>query len=534
MGALLGAIYFAAYLGLRTVDPREYGWVMNGRDIRIEYSGWQFFRIEPWQFPPGRISGLLHPVGTSIANMDSIPLLALALKPFSALLSPDFQYFGAWHLLCLTLQGGFAALLLSLSGAVWPFQIFATALFLWNPLAMPSGDNPALAGAAWMSLAGFWIYFRPLGETTRRRELAAWLLLGGAAAGTNTYVCVMVLAIAAAFFTRRCWPDRVLSPAAAALHLCAVILLVVAVWWLEGYFVVGRYGDLLAGQLGHWSMNLLAPVNPMGWSSVLSNVPTATDGQYEGFAYFGLGILVLAPAALLSLVIRPPRRSELLSVAPLLLAGAVLTIVAVSPTVTLGREVLIELPRILYAPFAPFRASGRFVQPVFYLMFFLVLRRVARHLSARMATAVVVAVLALEIADIGPRLDHIARANNREARYAWRQPLDWESWRFVADGNRRMIIVPKGWDSDTKAAFIWLAGRAGLPINAGEPSRVDMNALYKVNQALQRQLASGRLDPATVYMVHPAQIDAFLSLHGDQVACRTVDGYHACATVDGG
>lgn len=533
MGALLGAIYFAAYLGLRTVDPREYGWVMNGRDIRIEYSGWQFFRVEPWQFPPGRISGLLHPIGTSIANMDSIPLVAIALKPWSRLLSPDFQYFGAWHLLCLTLQGGFAALLLSLTGAAWPFQIFATALFLWNPLAMPSGDNPALSATAWMSLVGFWLYFRPLGETTRLRELRAWLLLAFAAAGTNTYVCAMVLAIAAAFFIRRCWPDRVLSPAAAALCVGTVVLLVAAVWWLEGYFVVARYNDLVAGQLGHWSMNLLAPVNPMGWSRALPNLPMATDGQYEGFAYFGLGILVLAQAALLSLLIRPPRRNDLLAAAPLLLACAVLTIVAVSPKVTVGRDVLIELPRVLYAPFAPFRASGRFVQPVFYLMLFLALRRVAHHLSARPATAVVVAVLALEIADISPRLNRIARTNNREARYVWRKPLDWESWRFVADGNRRMVVVPQGWDSDTTAAFTWLAGRAGLPINVGEPSRVDMNALYKVNQALQDQLAGGRLDPATVYVVHPSQLDAFLSVHGDQVVCRTVDDYHACATPDG-
>jgi hypothetical protein len=224
---------------------------------------------------------------------------------------------------------------------------------------------------------------------------------------------------------------------------------------------------------------------------------------------------------------------EMLPRGPLRLACAVLTIIAVSPKVTVGRGVPIELPRVLYAPFAPFRASGRFVQPVFYLMLFLALLRVARHLSARPATAVVVAVLALEIADINPHLNLIARTNNREARYVWRKPLDWESWRFVADGNRRMVVVPQGWDSDTTAAFTWLAGRAGLPINVGEPSRVDMSALYNVNQALQQQLAGGRLDAATVYMVHPSHIDDFLSVHGGEVACRIVDGYHACTTLAG-
>src|SRR5262249_18980528 len=150
--------------------------------------------------------------------------------------------------------------------------------------------------------------------------------------------------------------------------------------------------------------------------------------------------------------------------------------------------------------------------------------------SAPVATGVVVAVLALQIADIGPRLGRTARSTNREQRYVWHKALDWEAWRFVADGNQSMVVVPHGWDRDTMAAFVWLAGRAGLSINLGDPSRVDMDALYKMNQALQRQLASGRLDAATVYVVHPLQIDAFLSVHGNEVTCRTVDGFYACTT----
>src|SRR5262245_41316744 len=161
-------------------------------------------------------------------------------------------------------------------------------------------------------------------------------------------------------------------------------------------------------------------------------------------------------------------------------------------------------------------------------MLFLILRRVARHLSSRSATAVVVLVLALQIADIGGHLGAIRRLNERPARYAWRRPLQWETWRFVADGNQGMVIVPsKEWDADTKAAFTWLAGRSGLAINIGDPSRVDMAALYSANQALAHQIASGPLDAATIYIVHPGEFDAFAAVHHD-IACRAVDGYHAC------
>lgn len=529
IGAALGGVFFAAYFGVRTLDPREVGWILNGSDIRIEYSGWQFFRLEPWGFPPGRITRLLEPVGTSIANMDSIPLVAIALKPWQALLPPDFQYFGAWHFLCAVLQGGFAALLLSSTAAGWPFVIVGSALFLWNPLGVPSGDNPALYGAGWMTLAGLWLYFRPPAATSRRRELGAWLLLALLAAGTNAYVCVMVLAIAAAFFLRRWRPDRALTLPRAGCALAAVIAVVVLAWWLQGYFVVARYGDLLAGELGHWSMNLLAPFNPMGWSSIFGSITLATNGQYEGFVYFGLGVLLLAEAGVLSLLVRPPSRVELAAAAPVLLACALLTIVAVSPKVTLGEDLLFELPRTLYAPFDAFRASGRFVQPAFYLMLFLLLRRVARHLRPSLATAVVLVVLGLEVADIGGRLSDIRRQNETPARYTWRRPLHWDAWRAAVDGHDRLVIVPsEGWDQDAFAAFTWLAGRGGLGINIGEPSRVDMDKLYGANQTLARQLASGPLDAATLYVVHPQRLDTFLTAHGGAVSCRAVEGFHAC------
>jgi hypothetical protein len=407
--------------------------------------------------------------------------------------------------------------------------LLGTALFLWNPLAVPMGDNPALAAAGWMSLAGLWLYFRPLAASSRRRELAAWILLAVLAAGINTYVCVMLLAIATAFFLRRWRPDRVLTVVQAGLALTTVLLAVVLVWWLEGYFLVGRYSDLLGGGLGRWSMNLLAPINPVGWSRYLRSIRMATDGQYEGFAYFGLGILLLAQAGVLWLAFRPPSRAELAAAAPVLLACALLITIAVSPKVTFGPHVLVELPRALYAPFGPFRASGRFVQPAFYLMLFLLLRRVARHLPPWAAIAVALAVLALQIHDINPMLGEIHHRTANPARYTWRHPLHAESWRFATDSHRRMIVVPsKAWDRDTRAALIWLAARAGLAINGGEPSRYDQDAAYRADQALIRQLASDALDPATVYVVHPADLDAFVAVHHDHVSCVQVEGYNAC------
>ena len=529
VSALLGLLFFAHYEGMRTIDPRECGWMLGGKDGRWEQIGWEFFRREPWAIPPGRISRMSYPIGTSIANTDSIPLLGIALKPLSALLPEQFQYFGAWQLLCAVLQGVFAALLMRLTGAPWPYQIMGTMLFLWNPIAMPSGEHPARAAAGWMILAGLWLYFRPVQSSSRRRELVAWLVLAGLGAGINPYVCVMALAIGSAFFLRRWRVDRALTFTQAGLGLAAVLLTAVAMWWIAGYFTVGGYGGLIAGELGYWSMNLLAPINPMGWSLYLPDQPTATAGQYEGPAYMGLGILVLALSGAVALLIHPPTRAAIAEVVPPVLACAILLIGALSPKLTLGADVVAELPRALYAPLAPFRASGRFFQPSGYLMLFLALRAVAHRLRPWRATALMLAVVAIQYADIHQKLDEFRRRNTHDSHYAWPQPLHRDNWRFATDTYARMILVPaEGWDPEVTVPLVYLAARSGLAINSGESARGDGQAMWNYRRAEERRMGSGLLEPAELYIVHPAHIGAFESRHGDRVSCSEVDGYHAC------
>jgi hypothetical protein len=530
VGALLGVLFFAQYEGMRTVDPRECGWMLNGKDGRWMQIGWEFFRRQPWASPPGRITQMDYPLGTAIANTDSIPLLGIVLKPLSALLPEPFQYFGAWQLLCAVLQGVFAALLMRLSGAPWPYQVLGTALFLWNPIAMPSGEHPARAAAGWMILAGFWLYFRPVQSTSRRRELAAWLVLAALGAGINPYVCVMALAIGIAFFVRRWRVDRALTFTQAGLGLASVLLTAVVMWWIAGYFTVGSYHGLIAGELGYWSMNLLAPVNPMGWSRYLPDQPTATAGQYEGPGYMGLGVLVLALTAGVSLLIHPPTRAAIAQALLPALACAILVVGALSPKVTLGADVVVELPRVLYAPLAPFRASGRFFQPAAYLMLFLALRAVAHRLRPWHATALILAVVAIQYADLHDKLDEFRRRNTDESRYAWAQPLHWDAWRFATDTYARMILVPaEGWDPEVTVPLVYLAARSGMAINSGEAARGDIQALWNYRRAEERRMSSGVLDPAELYIVHPEHLDEFKSRHGDRVTCLDVDGYHACS-----
>jgi hypothetical protein len=216
-------------------------------------------------------------------------------------------------------------------------------------------------------------------------------------------------------------------------------------------------------------------------------------------------------------------------VLPLLIAAGALLIAAISPVVTFGSRVLFELPHQLYAPFATFRASGRFVLVPFFVMLFLLLRWLGRLRPTWAASLVLLAIVVIEIRDIERGLSRYASGAARVGSIAWEQPLRWESWRFATDSYRRIIHVPRGgWRPDVLIAFSYLAARSGLAINVGEVGRADIPALFAAARALDRDVAAGRLDPEAVYIVHASFVDRFMADNGDRVTCRAVDGFHAC------
>ena len=73
-------------------------------------------------------------LGSSIVFSDSIPLLALALKPFSAWLPASFQYFGAWIAACFVLQAWFGWKLLRLFVSDRWLALLGVAFFAISPV----------------------------------------------------------------------------------------------------------------------------------------------------------------------------------------------------------------------------------------------------------------------------------------------------------------------------------------------------------------------------------------------------------------
>jgi len=212
-----------------------------------------------------------------------------------------------------------------------------------------------------------------------------WLVLAFVAVMVHAYLATMVIALAAAsavaaWVRGEIGAPRIAFSAAVSLALLAPCL------WLAGYFIGA--GDFVALGYGHFSANLLTWIDPMDWASFnrfwgrevayarewsrfMPAQQQATSGQYEGFAYLGAGMIALAAIAIPA-SLRP--RSDLpvprANLAWVLAACLAMLLLAVSTRPTFGATTLAHLPvpAALEHALGAFRAGGRFVWPLTYLL----------------------------------------------------------------------------------------------------------------------------------------------------------------------
>ncbi|MBB5413941.1 hypothetical protein HDG34_007924 [Paraburkholderia sp. HC6.4b] len=123
-----------------------------------------------------------------------------------------------------------------------------------------------------------------------------------------------------------------------ARQACMILVVMLSAMFVAGYFQDFRsdsYG------FGFSSMNLNALINPLGanghnTSMYVSPLPTGTAGQYEGYQYLGLGLLLLVLIAGLVL----GRRIFAGVAAPVWSLWLALTLLSLSSQIYLGSSLL--------------------------------------------------------------------------------------------------------------------------------------------------------------------------------------------------
>ena len=317
--------------------------------------------------------------------------------------------------------------------------LLLAALFLFLR-AQQEWDYPIQAKEAWV------------GHRSIRKFVIGGTVLAGISVGINPYIAFQVLMVLAAGVVSLLWRKRLtLWRAVGSL----------ALFCLSGFFVAYSLGLVIEGGRGYttggyrvFSLNLLSPIDPRGWTSILlPRLTGATPGQYEGYSYLGVGVLVVA-LVVLGVSVFQRRKLPSLNVrwvVPLLLCCLVLTLLALSTKVTLGSRTLADLdPSGKLSPYlASLRASGRLFWTPYYLILVVVLAAPFLFLRKIWANALLTCALLLQIADT-QSLRHWVRITISEAHPS---PLKSPIWSTLGSIHQNLIVLPA-----------WQCGGAAAPL----------------------------------------------------------------------
>ena len=493
-GALLGAVLFFLVFGLSALNPCNDSFCLGGyieKDIQQHYAGWLFYRQSTPGWPLGIAQGINAPDGVSVAYTDSIPLFAVLFRGFEAVLPATFQYFGLFTLLCYALQGGFGALLCGLFVNDYARPLCGAALFAASPVLLERAFRHTSLGAQFFVVAALYYYFR-----ARRENRYAWpglFLLNILAIGVHPYFLPMTYAVTLAMLLdhilrSRRWQGPVLYLAA---DLAGTVLL----GWSLGLF----YGNATSGGqslYGYFGMNLNALWNPAGVNgvdySLFLPMQNQVGGNYDGFAYLGLGVLLALPAAVR--VIFPRLRRHL----PLCAVCAVLTLFAVSHVVTANGVTLctLPLPASLIHLFSVFRSGGRLFWPVYYLLMLAAVVGLCRLPGCGFAVCLA---LLVQLADLSPAfLQRQQAMRQAQQQDVFPSALQCDFWEAAA-GNYTHLFSVQGLQDDALHLALY-AAENGMTTNDPFAARCDEKALSAQRETVLEELSAGRLRQDTLYL----------------------------------
>lgn len=418
-------------------------------DMAAALSGYDSFVQEPWQWPLFHVTRLGGAGGVDVIYTDSTPLLSLMGRVLFQLTGHIVPLYGAWAGACLV---GMALASTLLARALGAHSVLSDGAAAVIGVSMP----PLLARWGHLSLMGQWLIPLALAAYVllRRRDPAPGVQIWAVSTALSVlallihpYLFLMVTGIMAAVPLQAAVSRR-MRPATAASVLAGTAGVVAVTMGVMGHF--SQEGIAPSGGFGSFSTNVasafvpqMSGILPLGTPGIMQG----TFGQFEGFAYLGLGMLLLLWVSRRTLITRAGlARHKFLLV---FIVGC--TALAVSNEVYLAQFhlVSIPLPDAALRLAGVVRASGRFIWVPVYLTAGLAVAAAARHPQAGI---VLLAAALLQWMDVRPWRGLIRESVAHSAPAA----LDTEAWVTAIQGVDRVIVDPPWLCTPEKVEYLWV------------------------------------------------------------------------------
>lgn len=508
--AAIGVICTLAILPVDVVLGRSEYWqfpvgtVPGGiNDVATVLVGYTYLVRSPWDLPLLHVAHLVHPAGTNVFWLDSVPWVGLLGKITFSITGVAINFLGTYLFLCFVLPGVAMATLLWNAGQKSFIAVVAGAILADTaPFLTFSWGHPALCSQYLLILA-LSLYLASLRQLSppgpgRGRVAALWFGLLALTMLTSIYLFVMVGGIWVASIMQRWWARR-----ETVLHLSrefAIIVGCIVGLMLVTGILSRELQSAGAPGFGVASINLASPFIPQRSGLIPPLTDYFVGMRSQVFAYLGLGTLFLFVLGL-PVMLRWLWQSWGAHSFVLAVLGAYY-LFALSHRVFLGGHLLVEipLPDTVVRMLGAFRGSGRFFWPIGYAMIAGGIIAACTRFSPRINVGLLAIVSIVQLFDARPLREAMAASV--------RQPVPAVLDRakiaaIVADATRVMVLPSAACLTDdplNPAALLrpWqatmeiqlAAARLNLPINSTYTAR-QLSDCAAEAAALHKPLVAG-------------------------------------------
>lgn len=492
LATLLGVAVFVWVGYMPSLDPTDLDWIALD-DPFCHVMGWEQFRNAPLlQYPITQNAQYGLEWSSSIVFSDSIPLVAIPLRPLSGLLPVPFQYLGWWTLLSFVLQAYWGGRLVQLRARRLGEVALGAALFVTAPTLLNRIGLQSALASHWILLWALWLYL-----SSRGARPVVWTCVLLVAVSVHAYLFVMVGAIWAAHVvacaTRRLMPRRDVALTAAGI--------VVVLAWMHalGYFAIGG-GAASGGGISRFDLTSF-----VSGSLFTTLMPQLPEVNWDGNAFLGTGMLV---ALVASGVVSIYRRGRAVDPAPsaemhapwwpLLVVVIGLALFAITTTVMVAGKPVLELPvpGVLQKAYQTFRGAARMIWPAYYLIVLGTIWLVLRNTTRRSGWIVLAVALVTQVIDL--RVGAAFKASQLHAG-SLVEELRHPVWTELPRQYKHLVSVPAYHAQPHRTTFAWFAARNDMGSNIGYFSRTDASVRKAGARRHLSAVLGGDYEPSTVY-----------------------------------
>lgn len=402
LSGILGFLWFLLWYGYECLDFTNVNWIYNSyNDLTTHYIGWVHYRNYDWSFPLGFFYGLTGEYNNSIVYTDSIPLLAIFFKVFRGILPDTFQYFGFFSLASVILQAVCGSELVYRLTGKTKESLIASILFLSaTVLSRRLFDHTSLTCHA-LILVALMLFFET--EEKRKNISIKWNVLLLIAVSIHAYYIPMLMALELFYYIK---VSKLKDWLKVAAKMIISSIMVVLIMYILGYFGVASY-SVDNDTLGFYGTSLNALFYGQGYSltDMLRGDVNNVWELEEGYAYLGLGTLVLAAIAVGYVVYDIKKHASVKvgkTVALVICLFWIFVVLSMVPTIRWNWDKVytIKLPIFVQKILGIFRSNGRFIWPAFYLVMLSASTIVIR--KSRYSIAIVSMGVLIQMVDLAP------------------------------------------------------------------------------------------------------------------------------------